>query len=472
MRASALARGGQVAAIVLIGAALSPTTVFAETAITTQAQADHGAFLAYAPPPTQPGGLCLVDTGVNLNPDTESSVVERTAIGGGSGEDLSPTRHGTTMAMMASAPANGWGMVGTAPNATRIVSVGILDAGQTTFPFSSYARGITDCLKMRRRFDIRVINLSLGTSEVPSSEGYEALGNSIAEATDYGVAVVAAAGNDNGGPVEYPAAYPGVLSVGASNALTGEWCSFSNRGEGLALIAPGCELDAANPLSGEPAENYWQGSSEASAIAAAALDALESYAPELSAQAAEEDLTQADGGVLDIAQAFRDTGLSSIVSAGEAAEPTARVIAPSITSATAPSTTTSTSTTPAAAAPSVDRASQPQSVPPSRTMKRFTEFARPTARLMRAGQRWQLTLKARPAEAQVQVRYFARRGRGNKLRILRTLRGSFTRLKLHCTGVSEISVRYADPYDLQRDSRWLTLKVPSVKQRDKRATRA
>lgn len=91
----------------------------------------------------QPAGLCLVDTGVNVNPDTESVVVDRTAIDGGSGNDVSPTTHGTLLAMMAGAPANGWGMVGTAPHSIQIVSVRILEPGQTTFPFGYYTDGIT-----------------------------------------------------------------------------------------------------------------------------------------------------------------------------------------------------------------------------------------------------------------------------------------------------------------------------------------
>ena len=114
---------------------------------------------------------------------------------------------------------------------------------------------------------------------------------------------MAAAGNDAGGPVEYPAAYPSVLSVGASDTQGGAFCSFSNRGEGLRLIAPGCDLDGASPNTGGPDYNYWQGTSESSVIAAG-LTALESYRPELSSQAAEEDLNGANGGVLDIAQAF------------------------------------------------------------------------------------------------------------------------------------------------------------------------
>src|ERR1700686_5405808 len=124
---------------------LLPAAARAESDITTQAIADNGAFLPYAPPPAQRAGLCLVDTGVNLNPDTEGVVVERMALDGGSGDDVSASMHGTVLAMLAGAPANGWGMVCTAPRAIQIVSVRILEPGQTTFPFSAYATGIVAC---------------------------------------------------------------------------------------------------------------------------------------------------------------------------------------------------------------------------------------------------------------------------------------------------------------------------------------
>jgi Subtilase family len=422
------------AVVVVLGAA--PAIIHAETPITTQAVADDGAFLPYAPPPAQLGGLCLVDTGVDVNPDTEGVVVDRTAIDGGSGEDVSPTLHGTVMAMMAAAPANGWGMVGTAPRSIQIVSVGILEPGQTTFPFSSYAAGITACLRVRQQYNVRVINLSLGSPESPSSQDYESLVNAIERATDYGVAVVAAAGNDDGGPVEYPAAYPTVLSVGASDTQGGAFCSFSNRGEGLRLIAPGCDLDGADPSSGEPNYNYWQGTSESSVIAASALDALESYRAELSPQAAEEDLTGADGGVLNIAQAFRNAGLGGIVAAGEAAEPVAQPT------------------------PTPNPATPPQSVTPSSSMTPITPFQRPRARFERLKGRFVLVLSGRPGEAQAQVRYLGHQRRSRHLSVLRTLDGAFTDLTLPTSGVVEVSVRYTDPYDLERASPWATLKLP------------
>ncbi len=419
----------------LLALLLPAATAGAETAITAQAVADNGGFLPYAPAPAQLAGLCLVDTGVNLNPDTEGVVVERTALDGGSGEDVSPTLHGTVLAMMAGAPANGWGMVGSAPGAIHIVSVRIVEPGQTTFLFSAYAAGITECLQLRHKDNIRVINLSLGTAQSPSGEGYEEVGNAVKEASDYGVALVAAAGNDDGGAVEYPAAYPGVLSVGATDTQGGGFCSFSNRGEGLRLLAPGCDLDGAEPTTGAPNYNYWQGTSEASAIAAAALDALASYQPGLSPEVAEKDLTEADNGVLDIAQTFRSAGLGAIVVAGEAAEPGAQ-----------------SNSTPG---------SSPQPVTPLTAMRLNRPFGRPQARLRRVRHRLVLALTGRPSEAQVQVRYLGHRGRSRRLSVLRALHGAFTSLTLPTSGVVEVSVRYTDPYDVERASPWATLRLPA-----------
>jgi hypothetical protein len=440
-----LGRGRGAIGLACLILALLPSAARAETGITAQAVADNGAFLPYASPPAQLAGLCLVDTGVNLNPDTEGVVVERTALDGGSGNDVSSTLHGTVLAMMAGAPANGWGMVGTAPRAIQIVSVRILEPEQTTFPFSAYATGIVACLSLRSHYHIRVINLSLGTSESPSAESYEALANAVERATNYGVAVVAAAGNDDGGAVEYPAAYPSVLSVGATDTQGGGFCSFSNRGEGLRLLAPGCDLDGANPVTGEPDYNYWQGTSEASAIAAAALDALDSYQPGLSPEAGEKALTEADNGVLDIAQTFRNVGLGAVVTAGEAAEPGAQ--------------------------PTTTLGSSPQSVTPLAAMTLTQPFGRPQARLRRVKHRLVLALSGRPGEAQVQVRYLGHRGRSRQLRVLRTLHGAFTNLTLPTSGVVEVSVRYTDPYDVERASPWTTLRLPASASTARKARR-
>jgi Subtilase family len=405
----------------------------AETTITAQARADGGAFLPYAPAPAQPVGLCLVDTGVSLNPDTESAVLDREAIDHGAGDDVSLDAHGTLLAMMAAAPVNGWGMTGAAPGAVRIVSVRVLEAGQTTFPFSSYAAGIDTCVSLSSAHHLRVINLSLGGSEPTSGEERERLQAAIERASDYGINVVAAAGND-GGNRDYPAAFPTVMSVGASDAVAGGLCSFSNEDSSLDLLAPGCELDGADPATGAPEANYWQGTSESSVIAAAALAALEAYRPDLSASAAEGLLTGSDSGTLNIAHAFLNAGLGPIVAAGEAGA--------------------------VAATPVQKPENSPQSVRTSNSMEPTPRFNRPHARLRRIGRRLLLVIAGRLTEAIAQIRMLARRGKAHRQRVIRVIESRLASVQLP-RGLSAVSVRYIDGYDAARSSTWQTLAVPS-----------
>jgi serine protease len=97
----------------------------------------------------------------------------------------------------------------------------------------------------------KVINLSLGSSTPDDVFEEPAVASAIAA----GVIVVAASGNDGLNRVDYPAADPGVIAVGASaykdlskNTLAGghEYvASYSNFGTGLTLVAPGGDPNAA-----------------------------------------------------------------------------------------------------------------------------------------------------------------------------------------------------------------------------------
>lgn len=96
------------------------------------------------------------------------------------------------------------------------------------------ARAVREAVRWRgmggRR--VRVVNLSVG-SRAPSWSLHEA----IAEARRAGVLIVVAAGNRDLG-VDYPAAWPEALAVGATTR-DDRLASYSNRGEQLALCAPG-----------------------------------------------------------------------------------------------------------------------------------------------------------------------------------------------------------------------------------------
>jgi subtilisin family serine protease len=86
-----------------------------------------------------------------------------------------------------------------------------------------------------------IINLSLG---------FSAADNHVRAAIDYatsqGVIVVAASGNAGSGEPQYPAAYPNVIGVGATD-LNDIKATFSNYGSDVFVTAPGVDIITAYP---------------------------------------------------------------------------------------------------------------------------------------------------------------------------------------------------------------------------------
>jgi subtilisin family serine protease len=93
---------------------------------------------------------------------------------------------------------------------------------------------------------VDVINLSLSVTE-----GTPDLRSAVTEAIDRGIVVVAAVGNqhDGGDPTPYPAAYPGVIGVGAIGADGVRW-SGSQVGSYVDIVAPGAAVVGAMPGRG------------------------------------------------------------------------------------------------------------------------------------------------------------------------------------------------------------------------------
>jgi len=305
--------------MLVVAAWLAPATR-AEITATAQAQTANAAFLATAVPPGPAAGICLVDTGVDANPDT-SHVVARLALDGDVATDGGPTKHGTSMAMFIGAARNGFGTVGLFP-AARVVSVRATAAGSDTITAAGASSAINRCNEAASGRGLRVIELALTLSTPLGAEDAAELAAAVATARTNGLSVVAAAGNNAGGRVENPASQAGVLAVGGS-AADGQRCAGS--ASGAALQAPGCGLDETDPATGSPVRAT-AGTSQASALAAAALAALWSWRPELSPAEAEQALVQsaraAPGGpLIHVAAAFRQLGLGTVVDANQPAAP-------------------------------------------------------------------------------------------------------------------------------------------------------
>ena len=149
--------------------------------------------------------------------------------------------HGTEVASVIGAPNNGFGVVGVYPDAVLRIwdasPFGILNEGAAI-------QGIAEAA----REGPGVINLSFGgEDEDPLLE------DAVMFAYRSGSLVVAAGGNEGleGSPKGYPAAYPHVLTVGATNQ-SGRVASFSTIAPTVDLAAPGVSIPVAEPLSQEP----------------------------------------------------------------------------------------------------------------------------------------------------------------------------------------------------------------------------
>lgn len=127
-----------------------------------------------------------------------------------------------------------------------VLPIKVFKDGDSTASTADIAEG----MDLAKTLGARVINLSLGARGASDS----VLENAISQARAGGAVVVAAAGNDGGYGVYFPASLPSVIAVGAvDNAKVR--ADFSNYGPELDLVAPGVGVVGAG--SGE---DYAQGS--------------------------------------------------------------------------------------------------------------------------------------------------------------------------------------------------------------------
>jgi subtilisin family serine protease len=223
----------------------------------------------------------------------------------GDGDPADDEGHGTHVAGIVAARANGTGVVGLAPQVT-LLPVKVLD---------SRRGGNTDTVAEGIRFALAhgadIINVSVNGPGAST-----ALQAAVHAATLAGVTIVASAGND-GGDLDlrpsYPASSsePSVLAVGATDGDS-LLAAFSNFGHRVQLTAPG--VDILSTARGDRFE-LRSGTSMAAPEVAAALALLRSARPDLpqadlrdalvqSARHPDTLLGRIGGGALDVAAAL------------------------------------------------------------------------------------------------------------------------------------------------------------------------
>ncbi|MFI9205869.1 type VII secretion-associated serine protease mycosin [Streptomyces sp. NPDC053048] len=202
----------------------------------------------------RPVRVAVIDTGVDVrNPQLADAVDVKSGtdlLSGpkdpGRGPALDPVGHGTKVAgIIAARPSPASGFVGIAPESV------IIPIRQNDEKGTGTSRSLAVGIRQAVDAGARVINISQDTTTPlrPDSDLELAVGHALAR----DVVVVAAAGNDGADGTAkptYPAAYPGVLAVGASDR-NNERAPFSQSGDFIGVAAPGVDMVSTVPGGGQ-----------------------------------------------------------------------------------------------------------------------------------------------------------------------------------------------------------------------------
>jgi len=181
----------------------------------------------------------IVDTGIDsTHTDLSGKAVDCAAALGGlltTGTCADDNMHGTHVAGTIAAKANnGAGVAGVSFNSPLTICKALYTAAGT-----GMTSDVAACIVWAHQRGAKVISMSLGGGASTT------LKNAVAAAWENGAAtgsvLVAAAGNDGDATLNYPAAYPEVVSVAATDHNDAR-ASFSNANADVEIAAPGVDV--------------------------------------------------------------------------------------------------------------------------------------------------------------------------------------------------------------------------------------
>ncbi|WP_157249095.1 S8 family serine peptidase [Nonomuraea typhae] len=230
--------------------------------------------------------VAVLDTGVDpRHPDLAGAVVEGPDLTGQARAKARSGHHGTAMASLIAGRGHdgGHGVVGVAPDA-RVLSVRVTLENDDPMRARQQATATgRDALARGIRYAVdrgaQVVSMSLGGGS-GAWEGSAAEEEAVQYAISRGTVLVASSGNDGDSTnrKNFPAAYPGVIAVGAVDRRL-KVPEFSNRQDYLSVVAPGTQIVSADGPGGYVVGD---GTSSAAAMVAGIAALIRAEYPDLS----------------------------------------------------------------------------------------------------------------------------------------------------------------------------------------------
>lgn len=223
--------------------------------------------------------IAVLDSGVNMaHPDLQGRFVPGYDFVNNDSDPTDDYGHGTPVAGIAAATGNnGRGVAGIDWSA-KIMPLKVLGASGT-----GYSSVIAKALIFAADQGVGVVNMSFGSGAATNT-----LANAVSYASARSVILVGSAGNESISQINYPAAYPEVISVSAlqRDALT--LASFSSYGSGLDVCAPGA-MTYSTLMNG--AYGYFSGTSAAAPFVSGLAALVRGVNPSLNSTQVREILT-------------------------------------------------------------------------------------------------------------------------------------------------------------------------------------
>jgi serine protease len=183
----------------------------------------------------------IVDTGIEIaHPDLAPNIAGGRSFLPGIESWQDDGSHGTHVSGTVGGVDNDFGVVGVAPEAGLWALRVFVGEGSRSEDFVN-ASALIEVIDWAIENGVTILNMSLGGPEVSDLER-----DAFRKARENGIFIAAAVGNTGEGTPQYPAAYPGVMGVGAVDS-GGRVAPFSTFGSFVDVVAPGVVVRSTVP---------------------------------------------------------------------------------------------------------------------------------------------------------------------------------------------------------------------------------